>query len=154
MRIAATGYCTAASIFSGSAPASTIRSPPGAWTMYELTSNPPMSRRTCSISVNGNLLAFVGRGERGAVPGDPAHVVDVGDRPYLAYDLLDVRDARRLEGEPAQRCPVLNGIDARRQDVYPGIGDRRRHVLQEVHPVQRLHQYLHRKQPLRDRKSV
>src|SRR5215203_6984574 len=106
-----------------------------------------MSRRTRSISATKGLLAFVGSGQRRAVAGDPADVVDVGDRPDLAYNLLDVRQARRLEREPAQGRSVLDGIHPRREDVHPRIRDGRGDVLQEAHPVQRLDEQLHREEP-------
>src|SRR5215207_2926159 len=105
-----------------------------------------MSRRTCSISVipRPHLTLVV---ERRAVARDAADVVDVGDGPDLAYNLLDVRYASRLESEPAQGRPVLDGIHPRRQYVHPRIRDGRGYVLEEVHPVQRLDQQLHREEP-------
>src|SRR5215208_1073451 len=97
-----------------------------------------MSRRTCSISATKGLLAFVGSGQRRAVAGDPADVVDVGDAPDLAYNLLDVLQARRLEREPAQGRPVLDGIHPRGEYAHACVGDGRGYVLQKMHPVQRL----------------
>src|SRR5215210_8649533 len=105
-----------------------------------------MSRLTCSISVISRPpLALVV--ERRAVAGDPADVVDVGDGADLAHDLLDVPQARGLESEPAQSRPVLDGIHPRREDAHPGVGDGRGYVLEKVHPVQRLDEQLHRKEP-------
>src|SRR5918998_2081923 len=112
--MATIGCVVVANIFSGSAPASTMRSPSGAWITYELTSKPPMSRRTCSISATKGLLAFVGSGQRRAVAGDPTNIVDVGDRPDLACNLLDVGKTRRLEREPAQGRAVFDGVYPRR----------------------------------------
>src|SRR5215210_5526095 len=105
-----------------------------------------MSRRTCSISVIPRPpLALVV--ERRAVARDAADVVDVGDGPNLAYNLLEVRYARRLEREPAQGRPVLDGIHPRGKYVYPRVRDGRGYVLEEVHPVQRLDEQLHREEP-------
>src|SRR5918997_3091828 len=106
-----------------------------------------MSRRTCSISATKRLLAFVGSGQRRAVARDPANVVDVGDRPDLAYNFLDVRQARRLEREPAEGRAVLDGVYPRREDVYPRVRDSRRDVFEEMHPVQGLDEDLYRKEP-------
>jgi len=106
-----------------------------------------MSRRTCSISATKGLLAFVGGGQRRTVAGDPTNVVDVGDRPDLAYNLLDVGQASGLEREAAQGRAVFDGVYPRREDVYPSVRDGRGDVLEEVHPIQCLDEDLDRKEP-------
>src|ERR671921_57881 len=104
-----------------------------------------MSRRTGSISATKGLLAFVGSGQRRAVAGDPTNIVDVGDRPDLAYNLLDVGQTRRLEREPAQGRAVFDGVYPRREDVYPSVRDGRGDVFEEVHTIQCLDKDLDRK---------
>src|SRR5919202_2141450 len=105
-----------------------------------------MESVTCSISLTSFLVL-----EGCAVAGDPVDVVDVGDAPDLAYYLLDVLHARGLEGEPAERSPVLYGVDPRREDVDAGIRDRGRYVFQQVHPVEGLDEKLDGEELLRPR---
>src|SRR5829696_5644904 len=97
-----------------------------------------MESLTCSISLT-SLLVFEGC----AVAGDPVDVVDVGNAPDLAYYLLDVLHARCFESEPAQGCPVLDGIDPRGDDVYASVRDRGRYILQQMHPVEGFDEQLH-----------
>src|SRR5215212_10851419 len=118
-RIAATGARVAPRIFSGSAPASTMMSPSGAWITYAFTSKPSMETVICSISLSANPLAF----QRRAVTGDPVDVVDIGDAPDLAYHFLDVLHARRLEREFAEGRSILDGVNPRRKYVHTGIRD-------------------------------
>src|SRR5215211_883442 len=96
-----------------------------------------MESLTCSISLT-SLLVFEGC----AVAGDPVDVIDVGDAPDLAYYLLDVLHARGLESEPAEGGSVFYGVDPCRDDVDAGVRDRGRYVLQQVHPVEGLHEQL------------
>src|SRR3712207_3037697 len=148
--MATTGFLRRARILSGSAPASTIRSLSGACTTKALTSKPPMSRGTRSISATKSSQLSVDA-YRGAVAGNPADVVDVGDAPDLAYDLLDVRQARGLEREPREGCPVFDRVHPRREYAHSRVGDDRGNVLEETHAVQRLDEDLHRKQTSRRR---
>src|SRR3990170_4767558 len=95
---------------------------------------PSMGDARPTLTLSRRKLAFQGR----AVAGDAADVVDVGDAPDLAYYLLDVLHAAGLEREAAERRPILDGVDPRREDVHPGVGDAGRYVLEKVHPVERL----------------
>src|SRR4028119_1503675 len=103
---------------------------------------PSMDDGRPTLTLSRRKLAFEGR----AVAGDAADVVDVGDAPDLANDLLDVLHAAGLEREAAERRPVLDGIDPRGEDVYPRVGDAGRYDLEEVHPVERLDEQLHREE--------
>src|SRR5919112_5530215 len=98
-----------------------------------------METVTCSISVGMGALALQWR----AVAGDPVDVVDIGDVTDLAHYLLDVLYARRLEREPAEGRPVLDGVNPRRGYVHPSVRDCRRDVFEEVHPVERLDEQLY-----------
>src|SRR3712207_2953211 len=122
---------------------------------------PSMGGSLPTLTLSRSKLAFEGR----SVAGDPADVVDVRDAPDLAYNLHDVLHAAGLEREPAEGRAVLDGVHPRRDDVHPCVRDARGYVLEEVHPVERLDEQLHREalalaagplnldEPLGDRKS-
>src|SRR4028118_480686 len=103
---------------------------------------PSMDDGRPKLTLSRRKLAFEGR----AVAGDPVDVVDVGDAPDLPHYLLDVLHAAGLEREAAERRPVLDCVDPRREDVHPGVGDAGGYVLEEVHPVERLDEKLNREE--------